>query len=361
MIVHGDSGRGGFDMFKFYADETGIQFNDRYCTIAGYVGNVAQWEGVEHDWKFVLEEFKIPYFHALEFYGSDRKYRSWSKGKRNAFINLLMDCLRDHEIRVLGSSVDVQVFNSLTLDERHYLTGGFHNGMKWKYQGSPSKAYFLPFHNVLQQSTKYVADGSFMYPVMSRQDQYEMKALELYERMLDGYPAPKCRAKWADDMIFSDPKRVVQLQAADMAAYWLGKFMRYLAATGDKTAKDFPNKYEFLRVMERLQSDSDFKLFDFQGLMLLLQGSNRYIKTSFPGLDQSLPSLPVEERKRILSVMRKADLRKFGDQWRPTGQAVHAQTETAPADHSVPVLLRWLKSPSQPRFASAGETYTADR
>jgi len=354
-------GRGGFAMFRFYADETGIQLRDRYCTIAGYVGSVQQWEGVEHDWKFVLDEFRIPYFHALEFYGSDKKYRAWNKGKRKAFFDALMDCLRDHEIRVLGSSVDVQVFTSLTEDERHYVTGGFHNGMKWKYPGAPSKPYFLPFHNVLQQATKYVADGDLMDPVMSRQDQYEMKALQLYVRMLNGYPAPKCRAKWADGMIFSDPKKVVQLQAADLAAYWFGQFMKYLASTGDKTARDFPNKYEFLRVMERLQSKSDFKLFDFQGLMLLIQGSNRYIKTSFPGRDQSLPSLPVEERKRILSVMRKADLRKFAGQWQPTAQADHAQIESARVGHSVPVLLRWLERPSQQGFARADETYTADR
>jgi hypothetical protein len=189
-----------------------------------------------------------------------------------------------------------------------------------------------------------------MYPVMSRQDQYEMKALELYERMLNGYPAPKCRAKWADGMIFSDPRKVAELQAADLAAYWLGQFMKHLAATGDKTAKDFPHKYEFLRVMERLQSRSDFKLFDFQGLMLLVQGANRYIKTSFPGRDQLLPSLPVEERKKVLAVMRKADLRKFSDQWQPTAQEDHVQTENAPAGHNVPVLLRWLGCPSRPRF-----------
>lgn len=338
-------------MFKFYADETGIQFRDRYCTIAGYVGDARQWGGVEHDWQFILNEFKIPYFHALEFYGSDKKYRTWSKSKRRAFFDALLDCLRDHKIRVLGSSVDVQVFNSLTEDERHFVTGGFHNGMKWKYPGAPSKPYFLPFHNVLQQATKYVPYGKLMYPVMSRQDQYEMKALELYERMLNGYPAPKCRSKWADDMAFSDPKEVAPLQVADLAAYWLGQFMKYLAATGDKTAKDFPNKYEFLRIMERLQSTSDFKLFDFQGLMLLLQGSNRYIKTSFPGRDQLLPSLAVEERKKILSVMRKADLRKFSDQWQPTDQAAHAQIESVLAGHNVPVLLRWLERPSRPGFS----------
>jgi hypothetical protein len=357
-VVHGDGARGIFGMFKFYADETGIQFKDRYCTIAGYVGDIQQWDGVEHDWNFVLDEFKVPlddsglrYFHALEFYGSGKKYRNWSKSKRRAFFDALADCLRDHEVRVLASSIDVQIFNSLTEDERHYVTGGFHNGMKWKYPGAPSKAYFLPFHNVLQQATKFVPRGTLMYPIMSRQDQYEMKALELYERMLNGYPAPRCRAKWADDMIFSNPKKVAQLQAADLAAYWLGQFMKYLAQTGDKTAKDFPNKYEFLRIMERLQSKADFKLFDFQGLMLLLQGSNRYIKTSFPGLDQSLPSLPVAERKRILSVMRKADLRKFADQWTPTAQAGHDQTEIAPADHTEPVLLRWLERPFQPGFS----------
>lgn len=96
--VHGAKDLSRLAMFKSYMDEAGIQFNDAYCTIGGYVGDVVEWEKVERDWNFALSEFKVPYFHALEFYGSDSRYKNWKDSKRAVFINLLFDCLRDHEL-----------------------------------------------------------------------------------------------------------------------------------------------------------------------------------------------------------------------------------------------------------------------
>src|SRR5579872_308848 len=221
-VVHGATESSIFVPFKSYLDETGIQSQDPYCVIAGYVGNIAEWKNVEHDWRFVIDEFKVPYFHALEFYGDDEKYKDWKSGKRSAFINALFDCIRDHEVWLVTSAVDVPAFRLLTEDERRYVTGGMHNGIKWKKMGAPNKPYFVPFHECVLQAAKYVPEHDLLYPIMSRQDQYEMKALELYDMMLDSDPALKCRPKLADDMIFSNPKCVPQLQAADLAAYWSG-------------------------------------------------------------------------------------------------------------------------------------------
>ncbi len=133
----------------------------------------------------------------------------------------------------------------------------------------------------------------------------------------------QCRPKLGDDMVFSDHKVVCQLQAADLAAYWSGKAMRYMAKTGTRSLACFPHRVEMKRLFESMKSRGDLKLFNFQGLMMLLQASNRYIKTSFPTLDQSLPSLPAARRKEVLSVMRKVNFRKFGDHWTPSSQANH--------------------------------------
>jgi uncharacterized protein DUF3800 len=311
-----------FVVLKAYLDETGIVTNDPYCVIAGYVGNVEEWAKVESKWKFVLEEFKVPYFHALEFYKDDKKnfYKGWKESKRSAFINFLFDCLRDHQVWLLSSAVDVQTFLSLTEDERRYMTGGIHNGLKWVAMGAPTKSYFVPFHEIILQAASHVPDTDKVWMVMSRQDQYENKALEIYDMMLASDPPLRCRSRLGDDMVFSDPKLVCQLQAADLAAWWSGKAMRYRAKVRTDDLKEFKNRVELKRVLERMRSWDDLKLFNLQGLILLLQGTPRYLTSSFPTLDQQLPSLPIQKRKEILSDMRKVSLRKFVDQWQPNAQ-----------------------------------------
>jgi hypothetical protein len=369
-VLHGATESLGFLMlkaYKSYMDETGIQRGDRYCSIAGYIMTASEWDDFGRDWRFVLGEYMrdVPeekrYFHALEFYGGDKKYKNWTSGKRNSFIKALFGVIHDLNPALFASSVDSECFFSLTEDERRYLTGGIHNGMKWKKHGAPTKPYYLPFTHCIVQSTDLVPDDAMIFPVMSRQDQYEMHALEIYEGMLSSDPPMKCREKLADDMIFSDPKMVPGLQAADLAAYWFGKSMTYVVKTGDRLHKHYPNMVEMTMLLHNVRDSDDLKLFNFQGLMLVMFGANRYIKTSFPTLDQLLPSLPVEERKKILSVMRKADLRKFLDQWKPTPQANHGQSETALDGHSEPTLLRWIRRLSPLEFSLRAGINIADQ
>ena len=354
-------------VYKSYMDETGMQRQDRYCTIAGYVMPAVKWDDFNSHWNFVLKEYMRDvfeperHFHALEFYGSDKKYSKWSKAKRKSFIEALFHVIHHFDPALFASSVDRDIFMALTMDERTYLTGGLHNGMKWKKDGAPTKPYFLPFHHCVIQAADLIPEDALLFPIMSRHDQYEIKALELYERMLKSDPPLNCRKKLSDDMVFSDPQKVPGLQAADLAAYWFGKTMTYRAKTGDRLYKHFPYMVEMGMLFKNVRDSDDMKLFNFEGFMLVLIGANRYIKTSFPTLDQLLPSLPVEERKRVLSVMRKAHLQKFLDQWKPTAQEDHGQSETAPVGYTEPILLHWIRRLSPPESSAKRETYTADR
>ena len=174
-------------------DEAGIQGDAPFCTIAGYIAQVAEWDLFERDWRFILDQYMVNvplehrYFHALEFYGSDWKYRHWSSSKRASFETALFESIRDRGMALFMSCVDSRVFHSLTEDERRYLTGGQHNGMKWKKHGAPTKPYFLPFQFCMIQSASFVRNGDKVFPVMSRQEQYKMKALELYGLMPVSY------------------------------------------------------------------------------------------------------------------------------------------------------------------------------
>jgi hypothetical protein len=329
-VLPGAKGASRFAMpkaYKSYMDETGIQSNDPWCAIAGYVADANEWARFDRQWNWVIEEYcRWPgekYFHALEFYGNHAKYRSWKLARRESFINALYDTIRDFHIALFSSAVDVPTFKAFTEDERRYLTGGWHNGMRWKSEGAPSKPYFLPFHHCIIQSAAHVPPDGLLYPIMSRQDQYEMKGLELYEQLLNSKPSLQCRAKLADEMVFSNPKKVGGLQAADLAAYWMGQSMRYRARTGDRKLLKYEHRVEIGKLLRNVFGKDAMKMFDFQGMMLVLGGINRYIKTSLQTRDQTRPSLPIQQRREVLGAMRKVNFRRFLDQWTPTAQAGH--------------------------------------
>ncbi|HYM78420.1 MAG TPA: DUF3800 domain-containing protein [Candidatus Dormibacteraeota bacterium] len=329
-VVHGATPKSGFMVFKSYMDEAGIDARSPYCSIAGYIAPKDEWEQFERDWRFILKEYMrdLPeserYFHSVEFYENYPKYRSWKKGKRESFINALFRAINDRHVALFLSSVDQRIFFQFTEDERRYLTGGIHNGFKWASHGAPTKPYFLPFQFCMIQGANFVKDDDKIFPIMSRQEQYRMKALELYEQMLNTDPPMKCRHKLADDMVFSDPKKTPPLQAADLAVYWFAQLNTWQALTGNRLSDGFPRHLELQKIVKNAMRLDDLKKFDFCGLMLGLQGCNRYIKTSWVTRDQLLPSLPIEKRKEILQVMRKVNLRRFLDH----------ETLTLPGDHS---------------------------
>jgi hypothetical protein len=315
-------------------DETGVQ-GARYCTVGGFIASTDDWDGFERRWKAVLADYlsHVPeehrYFHALEFYG-DRdkhdkigKYKDWDENHERKFVGRLFKAMNDFPLRLFSCTVDTVVFRLLTEDERQWLTGGEHNGMKWKKHGAPTKPYFVPFMDCVVKSAMLTPKGSKVYPVMSRQDQYRMKALELYDLALNSNPAMQFRPQLGDDLVFSDPKKVAALQVADLAVYWIGKQATYIARSSDRKLVHFRHKYEMRRIYQNARSRHDFPVYDFNGLMLALCGANRHIKTSYPTLDQQLPSLPIERRREVLSVMRKVDFRPFLDQWKPSGREDH--------------------------------------
>jgi len=306
-------------IFRSYVDEAGLSEKQRYVSLAGYVAPACEWEKFERDWSFVLSEFMrgIPepshYFHAKEFYQNREPYRSWSSSKRRSFEDALFKAIADRDVAVYMSCVDREVFFSMTEDERRYLTGGIHNGMKWVTWGAPTKPYFLPFQFCIIQAAKFVRETDTIFPIMSRQEEYKMHALGLYEQMLGSYPALLCRPKLADDMVFSDPKKVGALQAADLAVYWFSQMNEYFALMNTRDAIGFPDRLKIKKLLRNLREFGDLKTFDFEGLMVSLGNCNRYIKTSFPTLDQRLPSLPLAQRKEVLGVMRRINLRRFLD------------------------------------------------
>src|SRR5688572_20101551 len=130
-LVGGGTGS-RFGMFKLLADESGLkQRKERYCVVAAFVGSVEQWDVFNATWSHALASANVPVFHAMEFW--ERKYdpehpergtyrpppySSWAEGEDINFINSLLCAIRGAQLRPLCMAVDIELFFSLTVDER---------------------------------------------------------------------------------------------------------------------------------------------------------------------------------------------------------------------------------------------------
>ncbi len=49
-------------MYRFLADESGLNTDEEICVVAGFVGDVDQWETFDAGWIEVLKQFDVPEF-----------------------------------------------------------------------------------------------------------------------------------------------------------------------------------------------------------------------------------------------------------------------------------------------------------
>jgi len=264
-------------MFKSYMDESGIHDGAPICVVAGYIGGVAEWEQFELDWKAALDEYNVCQFHSKEFYGSrDPKYSDWTHDKRDAFLNRLFDAISQRDVCLAGAAVDVPLFHSMNEHERRYVTGGIYKG-RWVKPGAPSKPYFLPFQHCINIGGHRTPPGETLHPVMSEQRQYQMNALDLYRRTRE-LPLP-FKDRLAERMVFRSPKSVVELQAADLAAYHTYQYAKLRQEGGLAGVTG-----GYMRLLERMCDKHDVVLFNREGLALLLDGMTgtlAKLRTSF--------------------------------------------------------------------------------
>ena len=85
-----------------------------HTVVAGYLSTVEQWEYWETNWKLVLAEFDVPYFHMNEFLGyreafKDRKWRSNSYRAR--FISQLVAVTTEWTEASFGALLQHAVFD----------------------------------------------------------------------------------------------------------------------------------------------------------------------------------------------------------------------------------------------------------
>jgi len=100
---------------------------DGITTVAGWLGTTVAWESFDIDWKILLAQYDIPYFHMREFAPSVGPFKKW-KGQEGLRANFLRKAVHiiGHSVHYgLGCMIEDAIFAKM--NETYALTEVFGN------------------------------------------------------------------------------------------------------------------------------------------------------------------------------------------------------------------------------------------
>ncbi len=221
-------------MYRFLADESGLNTDEEICVVAGFVGDVDQWESFDAGWIEVLKQFDVPEFHGVDFwdgYFNDsghfvRKhpFEEWTDHDDYEFIDSLLKVIETCKLKHTGAAVNSRLFLELTPDERRYLTTAGVPDKNWDNRGCPSDPWYAAFQAaIVSGAARFAPEGVKIFPFFDRRDSPHQqkqpkqdKARELYNEILDQKPPLSIRSKLGDILTFGSRETMKGLQAADL-------------------------------------------------------------------------------------------------------------------------------------------------
>ena len=184
-----------FAMMEIYADESGVHGSAEWCIVAGFSAGRRHWIRAEEAWLKLLDNFHIPResgFHSKDFFKAsldgnrlNESYLHLSINDCTEFLRCAAVIIRSHALCPIGAAVNIADFNSLSLNERRWITGGVYYAKKWKVSGRPSSPYFLAFHEVMIAGVERANPGVICDFIFDRQDVYSGYALKLWNHLKD--------------------------------------------------------------------------------------------------------------------------------------------------------------------------------
>jgi uncharacterized protein DUF3800 len=213
-------------MLQAFMDESGTHEDAVICVFGGFIAVEKNWRIFETKWRRHLIEHGVtdekgrPDFHARDFYGKKSVFRGWTNAHTAKFERRLVEIVVDSRLVPVASGIHTGDFNSYSVDDRRFLTGGELNpeGSKWIKSGKPTSPYFLLFQDCLLKAAR--RSRSKIHYVLDQQKQYEGWAKQLY-----GFLREESDVKNRfGSQIFSPRQEALGVQAADLLLYHVFKY-----------------------------------------------------------------------------------------------------------------------------------------
>jgi hypothetical protein len=152
------------------------------------------------------------------------RYSNLSSDMADAVVMKLIDLLYESKLEPIGMAIDAEVFRSLSVDERRWMTAPVVYDKTWSSQGTPKSPQFACFNYCLTEANKFTPPEDQMSITCARTKVFESTMSRIYSDFLvleDS--AGKRGDRLAETIAFLSPKECSLLQAADLLAYVIGK------------------------------------------------------------------------------------------------------------------------------------------
>lgn len=213
------SAPGPVAMLFAYFDESFAEGDPGHAVIAGFVGLPEAWGQVQSAWNAELERVGIQWFHYVECNGLRGQYKGWGREKRDAHLAVLSSIIADNDV--------IPVSAGFSGDWKKVISD-FPPPMASRFPHAYNLCFELLMPDLIEQiNHRWPSDRSVL--IMADQQQFAARVVEIYSTF-------KFNGWWPEifHLGFSDPRSVVPLQAADMMAF---EVRRYL---WNKDSSEFP-------------------------------------------------------------------------------------------------------------------------
>lgn len=203
-------------VYGAFWDESGVNREDPWLTVAGFLSTADRWVEFTADWQEQLQRFEIPMFHASRFNASRAsEYRGWTRKRRVDCSTALVDVILRYAVGSVGISVPGQAIRKAILPA--------YKGKAGHPYAVAGRLCMVEAAGLLRGTLKIEGDLTLNHMFASGADGYgELMMVHDHESV---------RPTRVDHLVLGSVTFAAQapnppLQAADFLAWELNRFMR---------------------------------------------------------------------------------------------------------------------------------------
>ena len=197
-----------------YMDETG---SENFYGMAGFITTAANWEILTHDWKKILQEFGLKYFHMVDYNNGKKQFEGWkeNKIKCETLLGKLVNAIKRINPIPVGALLSLNDYKSLTDEQRYNLSKPY----DMCFQRCISRALYV---TAIEHNNQYSGKETPVEFVFADKDKIKGRAEVVFNAFKTTYLGTRLHS-----MQILGARDYPPLQAADILAYELLKFHTY--------------------------------------------------------------------------------------------------------------------------------------
>lgn len=206
-------------ILKAFFDDSGSDSQSPVFVVGGYISTVEMWDSLTGEWNRIVAREGFPFFHMTDAESGNGAFRYLKKdvARRHALIHEFASLVQEYTICGIGTGLARSTWDSTVARAIAAEPGLI------KRVGEPYEILFtLVFNGLTQACRRYGANPADTEIVFAKQVGMEARSKRMAKFVCnyEGFPEPSFR-----EMVGLPP-----LQAADMFAWWLRRFLQDKAA-----------------------------------------------------------------------------------------------------------------------------------